>query len=122
MPEAEFTGVLTRQALSRAFANMDLFVFSSETDTFRVAVHETLALFVPAVVTASAGTSTQCLTDGPDLLPVTATSLWRLPNGFSTIKSWPQPWARVAASTPKPAGSRFSRAYIALTSDVFSPR
>ena len=75
MPEAEFTGVLTRQALSRAFANMDLFVFSSETDRFGLVVLEALASFVPAVVTASGGTGTQCRTNGPDLLPATSTSL-----------------------------------------------
>jgi glycosyltransferase involved in cell wall biosynthesis len=55
MPQAEFTGVLTRRALSRAFANMDLFVFPSETDTFGLAVLEALASCVPAVVTASGG-------------------------------------------------------------------
>jgi glycosyltransferase involved in cell wall biosynthesis len=120
MPEAEFTGVLTRQALSRAFANMDLFVFSSEMDRFGRVVLEALASFVPAVVTASGGTSTHCRTNGPDLLPAASTSLWRLPNGFSTIKSWPRPWARLTASTLKPARSKFSRTCIALTSDVFS--
>src|SRR5438876_9484924 len=34
MRYAEFTGILTARNLSRAFANMDLFVFPSETDTF----------------------------------------------------------------------------------------
>jgi len=55
MRGAEFTGVLTRGALSRAFGNMDLFVFPSETDTFGLAVLEALASCVPAVVTASGG-------------------------------------------------------------------
>lgn len=55
MPQAELTGVLTRRALSRAFANMDLFVFPSETDTFGLAVLEALGSRVPAVVTASGG-------------------------------------------------------------------
>ena len=34
MPRAEFTGVLRGEALSAAYANMDLFVFPSHTDTF----------------------------------------------------------------------------------------
>jgi len=52
---AEFTGVLTGKSLSHAFANMDLFVFPSETDTFGLAVLEALSSGVPAVVTASGG-------------------------------------------------------------------
>jgi glycosyltransferase involved in cell wall biosynthesis len=55
MRAAEFTGVLTRRPLSRAFANMDLFVFPSETDTFGLAVLEALASGVPVVVTATGG-------------------------------------------------------------------
>jgi len=55
MPRAEFTGVLTRQNLSRAFANLDLLVFPSETETFGLAVLEALASGVPVVVTAAGG-------------------------------------------------------------------
>jgi phosphatidylinositol alpha 1,6-mannosyltransferase len=55
MQHTEFTGVLTGENLSRAFANMDLFVFPSETDTFGLAVLEALASGVPAVVTAVGG-------------------------------------------------------------------
>lgn len=55
MPRAEFTGVLTRRNLSRAFANLDLLVFPSETETFGLAVLEALASGVPAVVTAAGG-------------------------------------------------------------------
>lgn len=55
MRGAEFTGVLTRRPLARAFANMDLFVFPSETDTFGLAVLEALASGVPVVVTATGG-------------------------------------------------------------------
>jgi phosphatidylinositol alpha 1,6-mannosyltransferase len=55
MRGSEFTGVLTRRPLARAFANMDLFVFPSETDTFGLAVLEALASGVPVVVTATGG-------------------------------------------------------------------
>jgi glycosyltransferase involved in cell wall biosynthesis len=55
MKHAEFTGVLTGKSLSRAFANMDLFAFPSETDTFGLAVLEALSSGVPAVVTAVGG-------------------------------------------------------------------
>ena len=52
---AEFTGVLRGPALSRAYANMDLLAFPSETETFGLVVLEALASGVPAVVTASGG-------------------------------------------------------------------
>ncbi|HSZ20290.1 MAG TPA: glycosyltransferase [Candidatus Acidoferrum sp.] len=50
MLHADFSGWLTGRDLSRAFANMDAFVFPSETDTFGLAVLEALASGVPAVV------------------------------------------------------------------------
>ena len=49
------TGVLRGEALSRAYANMDLFAFYSETDTFGNVVLEALASGVPAVVTDKGG-------------------------------------------------------------------
>jgi phosphatidylinositol alpha 1,6-mannosyltransferase len=55
MQHAEFKGWLTGRDLSRAFADMDAFVFPSETDTFGLAVLEALASGVPAVVTSSGG-------------------------------------------------------------------
>ena len=55
MRHAEFTGILTGKELSRTFANMDVFAFPSETDTFGLAVLEALASGVPAVVTAKGG-------------------------------------------------------------------
>ncbi|MDR3763213.1 MAG: glycosyltransferase [Acidobacteriota bacterium] len=55
VPGAEFTGVLRGQALARAYANMDLFAFFSETDTFGNVVLEALASGVPAVVTDKGG-------------------------------------------------------------------
>jgi phosphatidylinositol alpha 1,6-mannosyltransferase len=55
LPNAEFTGVLRGRDLGRAYANMDLFVFPSHTDTFGNVVLEALASGVPAVVTPDGG-------------------------------------------------------------------
>jgi phosphatidylinositol alpha 1,6-mannosyltransferase len=53
--QAEFTGVLAGEALARAYANMDIFVFPSQTDTFGNVVLEALASGVPTVVTSGGG-------------------------------------------------------------------
>jgi phosphatidylinositol alpha 1,6-mannosyltransferase len=58
MPRAQFTGVLKGKALSAAYANMDLFVFPSHTDTFGNVVLEALASGVPAIVTPDGGPPT----------------------------------------------------------------
>jgi glycosyltransferase involved in cell wall biosynthesis len=58
LPRAEFTGVLKGQELSEAYANMDLFVFPSHTDTFGNVVLEALASGVPAIVTPDGGPPT----------------------------------------------------------------
>jgi len=58
LPRAEFTGVLKGKALSEAYANMDLFVFPSHTDTFGNVVLEALASGVPAIVTPDGGPPT----------------------------------------------------------------
>jgi phosphatidylinositol alpha 1,6-mannosyltransferase len=55
LPTAEFTGVLRGHALAQAYANMDLFVFPSHTDTFGNVVLEALASGVPAIVTPDGG-------------------------------------------------------------------
>jgi glycosyltransferase involved in cell wall biosynthesis len=55
LPQAEFTGVLTGEPLARAYANMDIFVFPSRTDTFGNVIQEALAAGVPAVVTDAGG-------------------------------------------------------------------
>ncbi len=52
---AVFTGVLRGEALAEAYANMDLFVFPSRTDTFGNVVLEALSSAVPAVVTSDGG-------------------------------------------------------------------
>ena len=53
--QAEFIGWLTGKELSREFANLDAFVFPSETDTFGLAVLEALSSGVPAVVSTAGG-------------------------------------------------------------------
>jgi len=53
--QAEFTGMLTGEKLSRAFANLDVLVFPSETETFGLVILEALASGVPAVVAAGGG-------------------------------------------------------------------
>ncbi len=55
IPDARLTGVLRGPALSRAYANMDLFAFYSETDTFGNVVLEALASGGTAVVTDKGG-------------------------------------------------------------------
>jgi phosphatidylinositol alpha 1,6-mannosyltransferase len=55
LPGGEFPGVLRGEALSRAYANMDLFVFPSHTDTFGNVVLEALSSGVPAIVTPDGG-------------------------------------------------------------------
>jgi glycosyltransferase involved in cell wall biosynthesis len=58
LPRAEFTGVLHGEALATAYANMDVFVFPSHTDTFGNVVLEALASGVPAIVTPDGGPKT----------------------------------------------------------------
>ncbi|HEX7158235.1 MAG TPA: glycosyltransferase [Edaphobacter sp.] len=53
--DAEFAGVLRGADLARAYANMDILVFPSHTDTFGNVVLEALASGVPAVVTGDGG-------------------------------------------------------------------
>ena len=54
-PKADFAGVLRGEALATAYANMDLLVFPSHTDTFGNVVLEALASGVPAIVTPHGG-------------------------------------------------------------------
>jgi glycosyltransferase involved in cell wall biosynthesis len=55
VPNATFTGVLRGEPLAEAYANLDLFVFPSYTDTFGNVILEALASGVPAVVTDRGG-------------------------------------------------------------------
>ncbi len=58
LPRAIFTGVLRGAELSAAYANMDVFVFPSHTDTFGNVVLEAMASGVPAIVTPDGGPKT----------------------------------------------------------------
>jgi phosphatidylinositol alpha 1,6-mannosyltransferase len=55
LAQAEFAGVLRGTALAAAYANMDMLVFPSHTDTFGNVVLEALASGVAAVVTPDGG-------------------------------------------------------------------
>jgi phosphatidylinositol alpha 1,6-mannosyltransferase len=52
---ADFSGVLRGEPLATAVANMDVFVFPSETDTFGNVVLESMAAGTPVVVTSRGG-------------------------------------------------------------------
>lgn len=55
MKNAVFTGFLEGEDLAAAYANMDIFVFPSETDAFGNVVQEANASGVPAIVTDKGG-------------------------------------------------------------------
>jgi phosphatidylinositol alpha 1,6-mannosyltransferase len=57
-PTTTFAGVLRGDALAEAYANMDLLIFPSHTDTFGNVVLEALASGVPAIVTPDGGPAT----------------------------------------------------------------
>jgi phosphatidylinositol alpha 1,6-mannosyltransferase len=55
LKNAEFTGFLDGEKLAEGYANMDVFVFPSETETFGNVVQEANASGVPAIVTNQGG-------------------------------------------------------------------
>ena len=55
MQQAEFTGFLDGEQLAEAYANMDIFIFPSETDTFGNVAQEAMASAVPVLVTNQGG-------------------------------------------------------------------
>ena len=55
MQTAEFTGFIEGEQLAEAYANMDVFVFPSETDTFGNVAQEAHASGVPAIVSDKGG-------------------------------------------------------------------
>ncbi len=58
-PGAHYTGKLTGESLYRAFANGDIFVFPSRTDTFGNVVIQSMSSGLPVVVTDSMGPKEQ---------------------------------------------------------------
>lgn len=63
MPKAHFTGFLKGDELAKAYANSDIFMFPSDTETFGNVTLESLASGVPAVV-ANAGGSNSLVNNG----------------------------------------------------------
>lgn len=55
VPQARFHGVLHGEELARAYANFDVFLFPSRTDTYGNAVQEAMASGVPCLVTDEGG-------------------------------------------------------------------
>src|SRR4030095_5502264 len=55
MKTAELPGFLEGEALSEAYANMDVFIFSSDTDAYGNVVQEANASAVPCIVTDQGG-------------------------------------------------------------------
>ncbi|MEA1996903.1 MAG: glycosyltransferase, partial [Gemmatimonadota bacterium] len=59
LPQAVYTGKLTGEDLSRAFANGDFFVFPSRSDTFGNVVMQAMCSGLPAIVTDGRGPKEQ---------------------------------------------------------------
>jgi len=55
LQRADFTGELHGELLARAYANMDVFAFPSETDTYGNVISEAMASGTPVVVTSKGG-------------------------------------------------------------------
>ena len=55
MKTADFTGYLDGEDLARAYANMDVFIFPSETDAYGNVPQEAMASGAPAIVTDKGG-------------------------------------------------------------------
>ena len=64
LSQAYFMGVQRGEELAQSYADMDLFVFPSETDTFGNVVLEALASGVPAAVTTGGGPKFELACDG----------------------------------------------------------
>jgi len=69
LKQVEITGFLDGEELSKAYANMDVFVFPSETDAFGNVVQEANASGVPSIVTNQGGPKFIVRHNKPDLSP-----------------------------------------------------
>ena len=101
MPDAVFTGSLSRQAVAEVFASADAFVFPSRTDTAGNVVLEAQASGLPVVVT-DAGGPRESMVDGS--------------TGIVCPTTDPDAWAEVIARMMQPgiahaACSSAARAY-----------
>ncbi|MGA1792931.1 MAG: glycosyltransferase [Thermoplasmatota archaeon] len=65
IPEAEFKGFMTGEALFEEFASADIFVFPSVTETYGNVVQEAMASGLPVVLDAG-GPSSELVRDGVD--------------------------------------------------------
>lgn len=116
LPQAEIAGVLRGEALADAYANMDLLVFPSHTDTFGNVVLEALASGVPAIVTPDGGpahivrdgVTGYVAADGRFAVAITAcldntealTSMRAAARQYATGCSWDAVFDRVVAAYP----------------------
>jgi len=88
----KFTGVLRGEALSQAYANMDLFSFPSRTDTFGNVIQEAAASGVPSVVTNEGGPrylvahgETGCIAESDEEFIARVVELARAPEKLRTM-------------------------------------
>ena len=107
MPDAVFTGSLSRQAVAEVFASADAFVFPSRTDTAGNVVLEAQASGLPVVVTDAGGpcesmvdgsTGIVCQTTDPDawaeaitrmMSPESRTACSSAARAYALERQWP---------------------------------
>ncbi len=93
LKNADFTGYLSGEALAEAYANMDIFLFPSETETFGNVVQEANASGVPAIVTDKGGPKfivrhgeTGFISHGPDEFAANVIKLFKEPSLLGLMK------------------------------------
>lgn len=129
LPDAVFTGVLSREAVATAFASADLFVFPSRTDTAGNVVLEAQASGLPVVVSTAGGpsenmlvhrTGLTCGTTDPDEWAAAVATIMRTParrhdmseaaRQYALSRQWAQALRPLYAAYDDAARSRSSRA------------